>query len=83
MSEERLYTMQLKMAPPALVEFLISRGAEVSGQDNIGQTPLFCAAKAGQKEIVEILIAHGADVNVQAKSNHLPCSGLCAMGIRK
>jgi ankyrin repeat protein len=55
--------------PPALVEFLISKGANVNEKDNVGQTPLYCAAKAGRKEIVEILIKNGADVNIQAESS--------------
>jgi len=52
--------------PPALVEFLISKGAKVDEKDDIGRTPLYLAAKSGHEEIVEMLICNGADVNIQA-----------------
>lgn len=51
--------------PPALVEFLLSKGAGVDEKDDNGLTPLYLAAKTGHEKIVEILISNGADVNAQ------------------
>ena len=46
----------------------LADGADVNAKDKFyGGTSLHHAAKAGQKEIIELLIANGADVN--AKDN--------------
>lgn len=59
-----------------IVESLLSRGAEVNLTDNQGFTPLLCAfQQSGGDEIVRILVAYGANVNVRfpqgAKSSPL------------
>lgn len=54
--------------PPALVLFLLSNGADVNADADLG-TPLWIAAKAGRNQIVELLIDHGA--NVDAKHDGL------------
>ena len=46
-----------------IVELLISKGADVNGKGNHGETPLHIAASGGQKEVAELLISKGADVN--------------------
>jgi len=46
----------------------LDAGVDVNAKDNIGFTPLHYAAQSGRKEIVELLIAKGADVN--AKNGH-------------
>ena len=52
----------------AVKKFLAS-GTHVNANKNIvGDTPLHSAAEYGQKEIVELLIANGADVNIATKS---------------
>ncbi|WP_010407709.1 ankyrin repeat domain-containing protein, partial [Wolbachia endosymbiont of Nasonia vitripennis] len=43
--------------------------AKVNAEGIAGSTPLHVAVEAGHKEIVEILVANGANVNV--KSNNL------------
>ncbi|MHC4539644.1 MAG: ankyrin repeat domain-containing protein [Planctomycetota bacterium] len=49
-----------------VVEFLISKGAEVDAKDKRGgETPLFYAGDAGWRNVVELLIARGADVNAR------------------
>jgi len=46
-----------------LAEFLIAAGAIVNGRDNAGYTPLHYASVYGHIDMVEMLIAKGADVN--------------------
>ena len=42
---------------------LLARGASPNGRDVTGDTPLMTAAWVGAPDIVELLIARGADVN--------------------
>ncbi|HIN18031.1 MAG TPA: ankyrin repeat domain-containing protein [Gammaproteobacteria bacterium] len=50
------------------VKWHLDAGADVNAQDNdIRWTPLHVAAAFGHKEIVELLIAKGADVNAKSK----------------
>ena len=43
---------------------LLQRGAEIDVQDGKGYTAL-CAATTGHERVVELLLQHGADVNLQ------------------
>ena len=43
-----------------------------AGADGIGRTPLHCAAYKGHKEIVELLIAEGTDVNANSDDGKTP-----------
>lgn len=43
------------------VRELLTRGADVHGEDNDNWTALLCATKAGHFDIVQLLIEHGAD----------------------
>jgi len=45
---------------------------DVNAKDDDGQTPFYIAAQFASKEIVELLIANGADVNAKAKSGWTP-----------
>jgi len=47
----------------ATVELLLQYGAEVDALDGSGSTPLAAAADAGQLEISQLLVKHGARVN--------------------
>ena len=47
------------------MELLIDNGTEVTAKDEHGQTPLHHAAWEGHTEVVELLIAKGADVNAK------------------
>ena len=47
------------------VKRLISEGHDVNSRDNKGQTPLHFAANRGQKEILEVLLANGADIEAR------------------
>ncbi len=52
-----------------IVEYLISRGADVNNKNNFGGTALYMASYAGHEQVVEILIEHRVDVNVAMKNN--------------
>ena len=49
----------------AIIELLISKGADVNVEDPQGYTPLHRVAFDGHKKMAELLIANGADVNVR------------------
>ena len=48
-------------------ELLINKGAEVNEKDNESTTPLMLAGDAGNKAVVELLLAHGADASLKDK----------------
>jgi hypothetical protein len=56
-----------------LVEYLISRGANLNSKTEIaGLTPFHIAALNGQKDVVELLLAKGADVNAKTTAGETP-----------
>ncbi|GEM_PF-3407594 len=52
------------------VKFLISKGADIDSKDDLGSTPLFCAAESGSIEVVKFLILQGADINIIDKEGN-------------
>jgi ankyrin repeat protein len=54
-----------------ITEFLLTTKAEVNAKDNAGSTPLHQAAAAEiqHRDIVEVLLAHKADVNAAVDTN--------------
>jgi ankyrin repeat protein len=50
-------------ASGAMAELLVDKGADVNARDNIGWTPLHCAARVCAKDVAAVLVTHGADVN--------------------
>jgi ankyrin repeat protein len=59
----------------AKVERLIKKGQDLNSSDSWdedGDTPLKVAAAYGKKDIAELLIAHGADVNARSWSGSTP-----------
>jgi len=71
----------------ALVELLLSHGADVSARDKMGGTPLHiaCAESYDQgpedkREVVSHLITHGADVNAQDDNGTAPLHQACFHG---
>ncbi len=51
-------------------ELLVSYGANVNGRDDYGITALMVASYNGYKDIVELLISKGADVNVKTVKDY-------------
>jgi hypothetical protein len=45
------------------VQITLDRGAPVDGRDRAGKTALISASKNGRKEVIELLLAKGADIN--------------------
>ena len=56
----------------AMVELLLSRGADVNSKEVTGQTPLHIAANKGFQAVVEVLLANKVDVNAQDDSGNTP-----------
>ncbi|EAX97922.1 ankyrin repeat protein, putative [Trichomonas vaginalis G3] len=47
-----------------LLEYFILNGAIINARNQYGYTPLHYAARDNNKKLVELLISHGADVNI-------------------
>jgi ankyrin repeat protein len=57
----------------AMVEFLVSKGADVNATDRILEsTPLHLASFKGHLAMVELLVSNGADVNTKDISDDTP-----------
>jgi len=54
----------------ALAKSLISEGVEVDEEDENGETALTIACRNGHKELVELLIKEGADINANGQPLH-------------
>jgi ankyrin repeat protein len=54
-----------------VVNFLLSKGAEVDIHDKVGQTPLMAAVSPDKPdlEIIRLLLKYGAGVNIQRKKD--------------
>ncbi|KAG7921048.1 hypothetical protein KL927_000292 [Ogataea polymorpha] len=63
------------------VEFLLSRGANTElGEATFGWTPVFVAAAEGYKDVVQLLIDHGAKFDLQDLSGWTPREHACLRG---
>jgi hypothetical protein len=51
-----------------IADILISQGANVDSKNSHGETALHLAARFGHLDVVKMLLAHGADINVQSNS---------------
>lgn len=66
-----------------MTRFLLDRGADIEGTDDLGATALMRAAGAGHSEIVELLLERGADVNHDDWSDQTPLSEAATSGRRE
>ena len=46
-----------------VTEYLLENGANSNLADNLGVTPLIAATRKGQRDVVAVLLHHGADVS--------------------
>jgi ankyrin repeat protein len=54
-------------AAAPMVTRLLAAGADPNAALQLGETPLMTAARAGGLDVVELLLAQGADVHAQEK----------------
>lgn len=54
-----------------IARILIARGAHVNAEDMSGTTPLMAAAIGGHAEMINLLLAHGAIVNVSERETKM------------
>jgi len=67
---------------PALVEFLVKKGARVNDKERwSGFTPLHTALSRKNFEVVHALLKHGANVNEKDKGGRTPLAVAREMGI--
>ena len=55
------------------VKQLLAQGEEINQTNKVGWTPLMLAAGHRNKDMVDVLLAEGADVNFREKE--IPCLG--------
>jgi hypothetical protein len=65
-----------------VVEFLLSKGADVNATDQLGQTALHFAAMSGDKAAAEALLAHGANLEATQHEGQTPLH-VAAKAVRK
>jgi ankyrin repeat protein len=59
-------------------ELLDQDAALISARDTDGSTPLHCATWKGHRNVVELLLSRGADVNVRNQNDHWGTTALHA-----
>ena len=48
-----------------MVELLLRRRAEIKKQESKGRTALMAAASHGHERVIELLLRHGAEIDMQ------------------
>lgn len=62
----------IQAAHQTLVTLLIEREADVNTRDNLGMTPLHCAAAYGDEHTVKLLLHRGAEIEAKNNSGKTP-----------
>lgn len=57
---------------PELIEYLISKGAEVDSHDVLGLTPLHWSASRNNRKAAEVLLSKRADINSRERNGLTP-----------
>lgn len=63
-----------------MVDFLISKGADVNYKNTIGETPLFSAVSLKNEDVINLLIRRGANVNARVISSYEKMGIVSTMG---
>lgn len=79
-SDGRYYTPLMRTTDPWSMKLLLDAGASVDLRDNLHQTALFAATQS--PDCVEMLIHHGASINLTEKSHGLTAAHFCAYNNR-
>jgi hypothetical protein len=61
------------------VQFMLDCGADIEAVDVDNETPLFTAVSFGKLAVAEVLLAHGANLNVVSDENGLDILGVATM----
>ena len=62
-----IWTLYFEAGKEEIVHCLVEHNAAVNVQSQEGFTPLYMAAQAGFASIVQYLLSHGADENINTK----------------
>lgn len=65
-----------------MVDLLLKNGANVNIGDYYGRSPIYMAARNGNKNIVQMLISKGADVNLADDTKETPLTRARQRGTR-
>ena len=57
----------------ALVELPISKDADMSAKNHLGQTPFRYAVREGHNEFIKLLVDNGAGINFPTDEARIPC----------
>eukprot|EP00854_Cymbomonas_tetramitiformis_P019389 gene19389-23181_t len=65
-------TIAIWHAQYGMVQWLISKGADVEWKDKSGMSPLHVASKEGHQDILELLLEQDLDINVKNRKHESP-----------
>jgi ankyrin repeat protein len=63
-----------------MVNFLLSKGANINTKNSLGNTPLLCAVFQGHAEVVRVLLSHGASVDAANQFKNTPLTWTAIRG---
>ncbi len=69
--QDRLFSLAAQTGCTAILELLLSYGAEINWQDSSGRTALMLTAGNGWYDSVELLLRHGADKTLRDKDGQI------------